>query len=83
MSDIMATYFGPLSKEYCLYFYVLSVFFGVVFVIAILALIFAMFRHFKKITPFMVFNMLSLLANILLAYFVNRLLYTMCVGSIH
>ena len=83
MSDLLAKYFGPLSKEYCIYFYALSIFFGVLFVIAVLVLLFALFKHHKKITGMIVINMAALLANIFLAYFVNRLLHTMCVGSIH
>ena len=83
MSDLLAKYFGPLSKEYCVYFYALSIFFGVLFVIAVLVLLFALFKFYKKVNSMVIINMLALLANIFLAYFVNRLLHTMCVGSIH
>ena len=29
MSNFMNTYFGPLGEEYCVYFYALSIFFGI------------------------------------------------------
>jgi hypothetical protein len=83
MSGLIAKYFGPLSKEYCLYFYALSIFFGVMFVVALLILLFSLFKFYKKVNTMVVINMAALLANIFLAYFVNRLLHTMCVGSIH
>ena len=83
MSDFLATYFGPLSKQYCLYFYILSIFFGFIFVLAILGMIYAIIKYHKKITSMAVLNMVSLLANIFLAYFVNRLLHTMCLNSTH
>lgn len=67
-------YFDPLGKEYCAYFYWLSV---ISFVFFLLALVDSVSRLLKgKI------NVLSLIVSLFgpfLLYFNNRLMYSMCV----
>ncbi len=82
MSSFMDKYFGPLPREYCVYFYFLSVVFGVMFSISAVSIMYFMIIHFKRVNIMFVFNSFLILANIFLAYLTNRLLHTMCVKSI-
>jgi len=79
----MHNYFGPLGKEWCLYFYVLSIFFFVAYILAIIGVIGGFVMKRKKIDALFVANGMALIFNTLLAYFVNRLLNTMCINSTH
>ena len=71
---MLDTLFSPLSKEYCLYFYYLSV---ISFVFLFVALYNGIVLLIKGKTNF-IQVILHLLAPFLL-YFNNRLLYSMCV----
>ena len=78
----MTTYFGPLGKEYCVYFYVLSIIFGVLFVFSVISILSFALMNFKKVNSMFVVNSLMVLLNTYLAYLANRLLHTMCIRSI-
>ena len=71
--------YGPLNKEYCIYFYILSVIGFVVLVIAILSTIFIGITKKKDTKFYMEMLMICITYGIL--YFHNRLLFTMCNGS--
>jgi len=82
MSDFMATYFGPLDKQSCIYFLFLSMLFFALLIFTIIAELVFVFKNFKDLN-FRVFTSgVLLLFNSFLAYFVNRLLYTMCSKSL-
>ena len=75
MSSFVDNLFSPLGKEYCGYFYWLTV-------IAFIFLLLALFNVVTKLLKgkvSVVDSLLTLLAPAL-AYFVNRLLYSMCVN---
>lgn len=78
----MNKYFGPLPREYCVYFYFLSIMFGVLFVFSAVSIAYFIVMHFKKVNAMFVSNSLLVLTNTFLAYIANRLLHTMCVKSI-
>lgn len=82
MSDFMSNYFGPLDKSSCVYFLIISVIFFILLVIAIFSQIFWIVKNFKKADFRMLTGGIVILFNIFLAYFVNRLLYTMCSKSL-
>jgi hypothetical protein len=82
MNSFMDKYFGPLPREYCVYFYFLSVMFGFIFVFSAVSIAYFMIMHFKKVNKMFVSNSLLILTNTFLAYISNRLLHTMCVKSI-
>lgn len=82
MSNLMNTFFGPLNKKSCFYFYFLSIVFGVSFVLLAIGTIMVIIKDYKKIDLKMSFNLILLLINSFLVYFVNRLLYSMCVKSL-
>ena len=74
MAIALDTLFSPLSKDYCLYFYYLSV---MAFVFLLLALYNGLGLLLKKKATVLQ-ALLGLVAPFLL-YFNNRLLYSMCV----
>lgn len=78
----MNYYFGPLPREFCLYFYILSIIFGILFVLSLISIVFFMITNYKKVNVMFVINSLLVLFNIFLAYLANRLLNTMCVKTI-
>lgn len=82
MATFMEQYFGPLPREYCAYFYVLSIIFGITFAVSALSIAYFMVMHMKKVNTMFVMNSLFVLLNAFLAYIANRLLHTMCVKSI-
>ena len=78
----MTNYFGPLSRDYCMYFYLMSVVFFVFVILSIIGVVSAVVMKGKKMDFMFILNSSMLIFNSLLAYLVNRLLYTMCTGSV-
>lgn len=74
MSNFVDNLFSPLGKEYCSYFYWLTVF-------AFIALLLALFKVGTALMRGKVSVVNSLIELLIpaLSYFVNRLLYSMCV----
>ena len=83
MSNFVNAYFGPLTEEWCVYFQILSMFFLFMFVTSTISVVALGVKHYKKINFMIVLHAVALLGNTLLAYYVNRLLHTMCLNSIH
>ena len=77
MTEIMNYLFSPIGKEWCMYFYFLSIFAFVLFVIAILSLLGLLMKG-RKVDGFTSFFMVF---QPFLLYFVNRIFYSMCVNS--
>lgn len=82
MDSFMNTYFGPLGEEYCVYFYALSIFFGIAFVLTLISTVTYMLMHVNKINMSFLMHTFFVLLNSFLAYLVNRLLHSMCMKSI-
>lgn len=82
MDNFMEAYFGPLGKEYYTYFYALSIFFGIGFVVSAISVASYIVMRYKKVDMMFIANSFILLLNSFLIYFVNRLLNTMCVKSL-
>ena len=70
--------FGPLGAEYCNYFYFLSVISFVFFIVVLLSVLYNIFTTKNKVDYV---NMVLITFQPFLAYFVNRLFYTMCMNS--
>jgi hypothetical protein len=81
MNDTMNYFFGPLSKEYCLYYYFLAVISAIIFILTSFSFIIVIIQS-KKIRGGMWLGMFNTLLSIFIGYFVSRLLYTMCVRSL-
>ena len=82
MDNFMNEYFGPLGKEYCTYFYVLSIIFGVTFVLSAISIASFIVLHHKKVDAMFIVNSFFILFNSFLAYLVNRIMNTMCIKSL-
>ena len=82
MGDLMNNYFGPLSNDSCVYFYIVSVFCGFSFAVVFISTILYIIMNFNKVNRIYLTNAIMGSANLFLAYFVNRLLHTMCVRSL-
>lgn len=83
MSNFMNNYFGPLSKEYCVYFYYLSIFFFIIYVFSLISFTVFIVKHYNKVNLAYIVNFVMILINTLLGYFVNRLLHSMCMNSLN
>ena len=82
MSDFVNYVSGPLDKKACVYFFTWTMLFFVILVLTFIAEMFILFRDFKHLTRMNIIGGIIMLFNIFLAYFVNRLLYTMCNKSL-
>lgn len=83
MSNFMSTYFGPLDKSSCVYFLIMTMIFFFGLVIIFFKEVYFVITHFNKLNFRIVTSGILILFNIFLAYFINRLLYTMCTKSLH
>jgi len=73
-------FFGPLSSQYCLLFYILCVYFLIVFIFLVLGFVGHLFS--KKTTALTVFTFMVAAVSHFAIYIGYRLLYNMCLGSI-
>ena len=78
--NMMDMLFGPLTREFCLYYYGFSVFFYVLFVLVTLFSLYSLFT--KKFSFSFLLSLFMGCFTYFLAYFVSRLSYSMCVGSL-
>lgn len=74
--------FTPLDKKYCNYFYYMSVITYCLFIFMVLLIAWTLVFHAKKIDLYICLNSCSIIISTFLAYFVNRLMYSMCVRSL-
>ena len=77
MNNILENLFSPLSKDYCVYFYFLSV---ISFIMALLSVIMISVKAFKNKGKTLVFDLVTIVPLYLIVYFKNRMLYSMCVN---
>ena len=82
MAGLLNTFFGPLGKEACVYFLFLTGFFLFLLIIALLGDVYYVFKHYKNIKITDITQGVLIFFNLFLAYFVNRLLYSMCSKSL-
>ena len=68
--------FGPISKKYCAYFYLLQIIFIVLFALALLTIV-VLLVYGKRYDIVITLVYLSILY--LVMYLQNRLLYNMCI----
>lgn len=79
-NSTMQNLFGPLSKQFCLYFYILSIVGFAFFVIIIISTLFIGITKRKELDFYLAMFSGALVYGFI--YFQNRLLHSMCVGSI-
>ena len=76
----VSSLFGPIRKEYCLYFYILSVIYLVSFALALGGAVYLGVVKSKGFEYYITIIAASLLY--FLAYLQNRLLYNMCAKTL-
>lgn len=74
--DLVNQLFGPISKSYCIWFFYLSVFEFILFIVAVISLLFLALT--KKRSGNFFFQMSMVCVTHFIFYFQNRLLYSMC-----
>lgn len=72
--SMAAEFFAPLGREYCLYFYILTVMSFIVMAVAVVSGIYHVIQGRADIVT----SVMSMVGPLLL-YFNNRILYSMCV----
>jgi hypothetical protein len=82
MSNLLSMFFGPLDKSACLYFLLLSILAFITLIIIIIFAIVMLIKNPNKLDYKMGINGVLASINIFLVYFVNRLMYTMCIKSL-
>lgn len=82
MSDFMSNYFGPLDKSNCVYFLIICVIFFITLIIVAFGNILWLVKNYKELNFRIFSGGVLMLFNVFLAYFVNRLLYSMCTKSL-
>jgi uncharacterized protein HemY len=80
--NINNTFFSPLNKDSCFYFYVLTVFFFIAMIIATISGLIYIVTKPSKITFNFITHFILIVINFFLVYFVNRLYFSMCVNSL-
>lgn len=79
MADIIDSLFGPLQKEYCLYFYFLSIFGFALLVFFLVPAIWMGLSKRKGLDYY--FTVFGVAFGYGIFYFQNRLLHSMCVAK--
>lgn len=77
--SIMDTIYGPLSQQYCVYFYYLSMIGFVLLILSLLTSLYVGITRKKDSSFYMKMLMVSIGYGVF--YFQNRLLYSMCIGN--
>ena len=80
MDNFLTSVFGPLGKDDCLYFYLLSM--VGFFLLALLLVTSLMVGISQRKGLDFYFQMLTIGIGYAIFYFQNRLLHSMCVGSV-
>lgn len=81
MADFMS-FFGPLDKGACSYFLIISIIFFIGLLILLINETYYIITHFRNLNFRMLSSGVIIMFNIFIAYFVNRLLYSMCTKSL-
>ncbi len=72
--------FGPLSKNWCNYFYVFSIFFFCSFLLCLIFLLYSLFKKTNR-DPLMNMFIIEFLVASFIFYLEKRILHGMCVKS--
>lgn len=79
MAEVLDFLYGPLSSDYCVYFYFLQVYFLISLVLFVGTTFYTGISKRKSFSYYFTRSILSL--AIFFMYFQNRLLYTMCTNK--
>ena len=77
IKNILENLFSPLSKDYCVYFYFLSV---LSFICVLISIILFSTKACNNKGKTLSLDLLTVIPLYLVLYFKNRLLYSMCIN---
>lgn len=77
----MTTFFSPLGKEWCLYYFFVLVFVFIVSILAVFASLLEVINLKKKTFSSVLMTLLPIVTYAIL-YFQSRLIYSICVGAL-
>ena len=77
----MSTFFSPLGKEWCLWYFIILVFVFIVLVGSIIGSTIALF-HIKKFSFSQIYLLLIPVITNLILYYQSRLIYSICLNSL-
>ena len=75
-------FFGPLDKTWCSYFLIVSIIFFICMIILLFNELYYIIRNVNKLSFRLISGGIIIMFNMFIAYFMNRLLYTMCTKSL-
>lgn len=78
--DTISAVFGPLPKDYCLYFYILTVLNFIILIVFLISSFFIGITEKKNVGYFI--QVLALAMVYFVVYFQNRLMSTICYSAI-
>jgi hypothetical protein len=78
----MSTFFGPLDKTACVYFFIVSVVFFIALVFILISELLFLMKNYNRVDVRMMTVGVLIVFNVFLAYFVNRIFYNMCTRSL-
>jgi|TARA_B110000285_G_scaffold42579_1_gene47210 hypothetical protein len=81
MADIMETLFGPLDRKFCDYFWLLSVLGFVLLAVLLISSLLVGISKNKGMDFY--FQTISIALGYAIFYFQNRLLHSMCAGTMN
>jgi hypothetical protein len=81
MADIMETLFGPLDRKFCDYFWLLSVLGFILLAVLLISSLLVGISKNKGMDFY--FQTISIALGYAIFYFQNRLLHSMCSGSMN
>ena len=82
MDNLMNKFFGPLSKDYCMYFYLLSVFYGISCLLGVIGIIAMAVKYRHNVSHKKIAIALASCISLFIGYFNFRLMNTMCQRSL-
>jgi len=77
----MNTFFSPLGKEWCMYYFVILVFVFLFLIGSIITSIVALF-HIKKFSFSQIYLLLIPVITNVILYYQSRIIYSMCLNSL-
>ena len=80
MSELMNLLYGPLPVKYCVYFYIMSIIMFLSFLFLLGNILLKLIR--RKTDGMKLLLQMNILVSIFIGYFTNRLMYSICVGSL-
>lgn len=80
----MNNIFGPLPKQYCLYFYILTVLAFILLMFLLFGFLYVIITNkVKRNDTNFIFLFVTSFITYLLMYFTYRMFYSMCINSLH